>query len=381
MVYEFLKPVGNNVIEYIEQLPTHAIGKNVDVYVEGKFPNLEDVKIAILAVNDSRGEQSKEKNSVNFDIVRKNFYALFPGNWSSKIVDLGTLEAGKTIEDTYFAVKKIVSDLLKKNILPIIIGASQDITYAVYRAYDEQEQMVNLTSIDSKIDVVNDVSKPSESFISRIILEEPNNLINFCNLGYQTYFNSQEELDLLDKMFFEAYRLGEIITDITIAEPILRDSDIVSLDIQSLRSMDLGINNVSMPNGFDGREICSLARYSGISDRVSSFGIFNICEKSQESLLISQILWYFIEGYNYRLNEYPYVSKKSYIKYTVLLEEQELVFYKSDVSDRWWIEIEYPQKDMKVQKMLFPCSYVDYQKAQGGELPERWWRVSRKMLV
>lgn len=381
MVYEFLKPVGNNVIEYIEQLPTHAIGKNVDVYVEGKFPNLEDVKIAILAVNDSRGEQSKEKNSVNFDIVRKNFYALFPGNWSSKIVDLGTLEAGKTIEDTYFAVKKIVSDLLKKNILPIIIGASQDITYAVYRAYDEQEQMVNLTSIDSKIDVVNDVSKPSESFISRIILEEPNNLINFCNLGYQTYFNSQEELDLLDKMFFEAYRLGEIITDITIAEPILRDSDIVSLDIHSVRSMDLGINNVSMPNGFDGREICSLARYSGISDRVSSFGIFNICEKSQESLLISQILWYFIEGYNYRLNEYPYVSKKSYIKYTVLLEEQELVFYKSDVSDRWWIEIEYPQKDMKVQKMLFPCSYVDYQKAQGGELPERWWRVSRKMLV
>ncbi len=381
MVYEFLKPVGNNVIEYIEQLPTHAIGKNVDVYVEGKFPNLEDVKIAILAVNDSRGEQSKEKNSVNFDIVRKNFYALFPGNWSSKIVDLGTLEAGKTIEDTYFAVKKIVSDLLKKNILPIIIGASQDITYAVYRAYDEQEQMVNLTSIDSKIDVVNDVSKPSESFISRIILEEPNNLINFCNLGYQTYFNSQEELDLLDKMFFEAYRLGEIITDITIAEPILRDSDIVSLDIHSVRSMDLGINNVSMPNGFDGREICSLARYSGISDRVSSFGIFNICEKSQESLLISQILWYFIEGYNYRLNEYPYVSKKSYLKYTVLLEEQELVFYKSDVSDRWWIEIEYPQKDMKVQKMLFPCSYVDYQKAQGGELPERWWRVSRKMLV
>ncbi len=381
MVYEFLKPVENNVIEYIEQLPTHAIGKNVDIYVEGKFPNLEDVKIAILAVNDSRREQSKEKNSVNFDIVRKNFYALFPGNWSSKIVDLGTLEAGKTIEDTYFAVKKIVSYLLKKNILPIIIGASQDITYAVYRAYDEQEQMVNLTSIDSKIDVVNDVSKPSESFISRIILEEPNNLINFCNLGYQTYFNSQEELDLLDKMFFETYRLGEIITDITIAEPILRDSDIVSLDIQSLRSMDLGINNVSMPNGFDGREICSLARYSGISDRVSSFGIFNICEKSQESLLISQILWYFIEGYNYRLNEYPYVSKKSYLKYTVLLEEQELVFYKSDVSDRWWIEIEYPQKDMKVQKMLFPCSYVDYQKAQGGELPERWWRVSRKMLV
>jgi hypothetical protein len=32
------------------------------------------------------------------------------------------------------------------------IGGSQDLTFALYRSFDELEQMVNLVSIDSKFD-------------------------------------------------------------------------------------------------------------------------------------------------------------------------------------------------------------------------------------
>jgi hypothetical protein len=39
------------------------------------------------------------------------------------------------------------------------------------------------------------------------IIDEPNNLFNYCNIGYQTYYNSQEEIDLIEKLFFDAYRL------------------------------------------------------------------------------------------------------------------------------------------------------------------------------
>ncbi len=52
-------------------------------------------------------------------------------------------------------------------------------------------------------------------------MEEPNNLYNYSNIGYQTYFTSQEEIDLMEKMFFDAYRLGDVGADITIAEPVL----------------------------------------------------------------------------------------------------------------------------------------------------------------
>jgi hypothetical protein len=32
-------------------------------------------------------------------------------------------------------------------------------------------------------------------------------------------------------------------------------------------------------------------------------------------------------------------SRENYIKYIVPMEEETLIFYKSDKTDRWWIEI------------------------------------------
>jgi hypothetical protein len=49
----------------------------------------------------------------------------------------------------------------------------------------------------------------------------------------------------------------------------------------------------------------------GISDKVSIFGIFNHNNSSQESVLIA-IIWYFIEGFHYRSNEYPFGVEKLY---------------------------------------------------------------------
>lgn len=379
MNYEFLKPVSANLLAFISELPANTLGKNLLLHTQDDFPELEGAQLALITVNDARGVNAKG-DKVNFDAFRKNWYGLFPGNWSAVMADLGTIDAGETLNDTYFVVKSIVADLLHKNILPIVIGGSQDLTYAIYRAYDRLEQMVNLVAVDSKIDVVSDVINPSESFLTKIIMEEPNNLLNYANIGYQTYYNSQEEIDLIDKLYFESYRLGEVASNIALAEPILRDADIVSVDIHAVKSADMGYFSKFNPNGFDGREICALARYSGLSDKVSSFGIFNIDTISAESLLITQILWYFVEGFNFRVNEYPYISKKTYFKYNVLLDDQELVFYKSDVSDRWWIEIDQAIYKEGGRKVLFPCSYEDYISATNQVIPERWWKAIKKMI-
>jgi len=381
MIYEFLKPVSSEIIEFIGDLPSHSLGKKTVFHTEDFFPELKDFSMALLTVNEVRGDNQENKN-LDFSHIRKQFYSLFPGNWTSTLVDLGQIDAGNTVDDTYFLLKSVVSELLKNKILPIVIGGSQDLTYAIYRGYDVLEQMVNFVSIDSKIDMVSDVVNPSESFISKIIMDEPNNLYNFSNIGYQTYYNSQEEIDLIQKMFFEAYRLGEVVNNISLTEAILRDADLVSLDLNSVKSSDLGSFSRFNPNGFDGREICALSRYAGISDKVSTFGIFNINNDFQESLLIAQIIWYFCEGFNFRMNEYPYISKISYFKYIVPLEEQELIFYKSDKSDRWWIEIEVVADSLlNERKVLFPCSYTDYELALQNIVPERWWRAMQKQFV
>jgi arginase family enzyme len=306
---------------------------------------------------------------------------LFPGNWQHTLADLGDILPGETIEDTYFAAQKVINLLLKKNIVPIVIGGSQDLTYPLYRAYDTLEQMVNLVVIDSKFDLGRgENQQEANSYLSKIIVDEPNNLYNFCNIGYQTYYNSQEEIDLIEKLYFDAYRLGEVATTISISEPIFRDADFVSLDLNAIKSAASGNFTTFIPNGFDGKEICTLARYSGISDKVSMFGVFNHQSDANEAVLIAQLMWYFIEGYHYRSNEYPFGSHKNYSKYIVPFDEgDEIVFYKSDKTDRWWIEIAHVNNKMK--QTLLPCSHDDYLAACNNEYPERFWKAQRKNIL
>jgi hypothetical protein len=383
MEFDFLQPLSKAIIELNNTLTSQHLGGKLVLHTEEQFPDLGKIKIAIVGVLESRGNKTMNPE-VDLFHVRKQLYQLYPGNWHVSIGDLGDIHAGESLEDTYFALRKVVASLIKKGILPIVIGGSQDLTYALYRAYDELEQMVNLVAIDSRFDFGREEQlMPSESYLSRIIVDEPNNLFNYCNVGFQTYNNSQEEIDLIEKLFFDAYRLGEVSNTIAIAEPVFRDADVVSLDLRAVKSSDSGCFEPFIPNGFNGKEVCALARYSGISDKVTLFGIFNHNSSQSESVLMAQIIWYFIEGYHYRSNEYPFGQKEDYIKYIVPLEEEELIFYKSNKTERWWIEIPFilNGNNKLTRNTLLPCSYDEYLSACSSEMPERWWKAQRKNII
>jgi len=382
MVFDFLQPVSSSVEEYISTLSNQTLGKKVVLHTQTDFPVLENITLALITVNENRGA-GKENKADDFEGFRKEFYRLYPGNWAVSMADLGTIEAGERIEDTYFVLKKLVEELVKKRIIPIVIGGSQDLTYAIYRAYDNLDQMVNLVTVDNQFDFEKENAWLSNSYLSKIIIEEPTNLFNYANLGYQTYYNSQEEIDLIEKMYFEAYRLGEVANNIAVAEPVFRDADLVSIDVTAVQSSFSGNFSEFNPNGFNGKEICSLTRYAGISDKVSAFGIFNFNTVSQEEILIAQMVWYFIEGFSFRSNEYPFGSKEKYIKYIVPIDEEELVFYKSNISGRWWIEIPFlTNVNNKLKRItLLPCTNEDYLAACEQEIPERWWKAQRRNIV
>lgn len=303
MEFDFLRPLDNSIIEFVKSLTSQNLGSKVVLHSETDFPDLDKIQIAIIGVLENRGD-SNAIAEVDLTSIRKELYSLYPGNWQSSIADLGDIKAGEELSDTYFALKSVVASLIKKKIVPIIIGGSQDLTYAMYRSYDFLEQMVNLVSIDSKFDLGKENSTDMvSSYLTRMIIEEPNNLFNYSVIGYQTYYNAQEEIDLMEKLFFEGIRLGEISHDIKISEPIFRDADIVSVDLTSIQSSNSGNYITFTPNGLNGKEICSLSRYAGLSDKVSLFGIFNHNNSKQEANLIAQIIWYFIEGYHFRSNE------------------------------------------------------------------------------
>ncbi|WP_310554978.1 formimidoylglutamase [Flavobacterium sp.] len=382
MALDFLTPLNSEILDFVSNLSSQHLGSKIVFHTKDDFPDLKKIKIAIIGVLENRGIENDSK-PVNLNHIRKEFFGLYPGNWNISIGDLGDIQAGNSKEDTYFALQKITSLLLKNDVFPIVIGGTQDLTYAMYRAYDDLEQMVNIVSIDSKFDIdTHSETINANSFLSKIIANEPSNLFNFSNVGFQTYFNSQEQIDLIDKLYFDAYRLGDVSNNLTLSEPVFRDADLVSLDLLSVMSSYSGNFTNFVPNGFSGKEVCVLARYAGISDKVSSFGLFNHNNSIQESVLISQVIWYFVEGFNCRSHEYPFGTKENYFKYTVTLEE-DLIFYKSNITERWWIEIPLLyNSNNKVKKMtLFPCSQEDYISACNGEIPERWWKAQRKNSI
>lgn len=380
MSLDFLKPVNAELIGTMEKLHPSALGQKILLHTKDDFPDLDQVKVAVFGVRENRREVDALKENFGFNRIRQAFYSLFPGNWQVKIADLGDIEQGETVEDTQFALRETVNALLEENVIPFILGGSQDLTYAQYRAYDYYKEMVNLVTIDARFDIGNSENSISDiSYVGKMIVEKPYNLFNYANLGYQTYLNPPEEIDLIERLFFEAYRLGDLRADMTLAEPVLRDADLVSLDINSIMSV-FSDSLRNQPNGFDGREACVLSRYAGISDKVSSFGLYGLHNLKEEinPLLPAEIIWHFIEGVNYRKDEENIFETNKVLKYNVLVDEENLTFYKSKHSGRWWIEIPtFVNNKLKTNTFL-PCSQQDYLEACNQEIPERWYKARRK---
>ncbi|WGK65336.1 formimidoylglutamase [Croceiramulus getboli] len=385
MAYEVLVPVDGAALAHIQLLHPGALGSKINIHSQQHgLPELNKARIALVGVRENRKDVNHLQESVDFNSIRKNFYSLFPGNWTEPCVDLGDIEKGETVEDTYYALKSIAIDLFKKNCVLIVLGGSQDLTYALYRAFDELDQMVNLVNVDSRFDM-GDSSEPitNQSYVGKMIVDKPYNLFNYSNVGFQTYFNPQEEIDLVERLHFDAYRLGNVAADLSLVEPAMRDADIVSFDLGAIHSGALPMKDHVVPNGFDGKEACAIARYAGISDRVSIFGLFEFKNGDQEdrsAMLIAQMLWYFIEGVNYRANENLSDVKNNFFTYQVPIEDEVLIFYKSNKTERWWIELPFISSvNNKLKRhTLLPCTYQDYLKAIDQEYPERWLNARLK---
>ena len=263
MSLESLVPVSEEAISSLLIQPNQVIGKNIDIFTEQKgIPDLKACSIAVIGVSEIRNSFFPTPTYETVDF-RKSFYKLFPGNWNFSICDLGDLPNGATVEDTYFALSEICLYLRQLNILPIIIGGSHDLMFPIYQSYQKIKQLVNIVSVDNQFDFSQEEELISgRSYMSKIIIDQPNFLLNFTNLGYQSYLIAQEELDLIDKLHFDALRLGNILNDVTIAEPYFRDADIIGFDMKSLSWQATNLSSGN-PNGIDARTICALARYAG----------------------------------------------------------------------------------------------------------------------
>ncbi|MCF8387460.1 MAG: formimidoylglutamase [Bacteroidales bacterium] len=386
----YFDPIDLSGYEFADKAHRKRLGDIVRSYhTKENFPSLENIDIAIIGVKEERAAIDNAGCKLAPDVIRDYFYRLFRGPHDLRIADLGNIIQGNSIEDTYFAVTTVVKQLLEHSIFPIIIGGSQDLTHANYKSYEELKRIINIVSIDPLFDLGEKEDKlSSRSYLSKIILNQPNYLFNFTNMGYQTYFIDDQAIELMENLFFDCIRLGEIRSDLEESEPLLRNADMISFDISAIRQSDAPGNGNASPNGFYGEEACQIMRYAGMSDKLNSLGIYEVNPakdvNGQTSHLAAQMIWYFIDGYYNRKKEFLHKNKKHFLKYMISIKDhkEELVFYKSKKSDRWWMEV--PVKSslrIKFTRHHFvPCSYHDYQTALNNDIPDKWWRTYQKLM-
>ena len=381
-----------SILDYFELIDIHNFSfgqkevknKHAYLHIDKSTTNrqLQEYDIAILGVEEERNTTNKG-TALAPDKVREQLYKL-NFNGKAKILDIGNLRAGKSLKDTYIAIRDIIFELVQKKIVPIVIGGGQDLTYGAYLGFEKLGRPINMVSIDPKLDLgYKKDDFDAESYFGQVILEKGKNLFNFSNIGYQTYYCTKEELNLINKMNFDAFRLGYVRSNMQDIEPILRDANLLSLDFSSIKQSDAPGHSLPSPNGFYSEEICQLARYAGISDNLKCFGLFELNpdydSNNQSAALAAQIVWYFIDGFIARKRDFPKEGTKEYTKHIVSFDsdDKNIVFYQNNYNNRWWMEV--PSLVKSENRLIIACTVDDYKLACKQELPDRWLKTVQKL--
>jgi formiminoglutamase len=341
---------------------------------------LKNADVAIIGFDETRGAHPVEFET-NSNDTRYWLYQLsaIP---KLKLVDLGNIKPGNTLNDSYAALKTIIDELLNANIIPVLIGGSNELSAVIVEAMASKNQSADYALIDSRFDVAEKQPFNSQSYLNYIIERCKKNCKGNI-VGYQSYFITDEQFNFLDDNNFDLVRLGNVRSQLNELEPLLRDCDFVSFDMSAVRQADCPASAKPGPNGLYTEEACQLATFAGLSDRLKGFAIHECTNKGDingiSNHLVAQILWHLFYGISQRKGDYPAKSLDQYKKIYVKLDrlEFDLVFYQNEQNNRYWVEIPF---DNNQKKRIVSCSEPDYIALCHNQIPDRIWRNIRMTM-
>jgi formiminoglutamase len=307
--------------------------------------------------------------------VRQNLYALSVLSNSLSIIDLGNLKPG-SFNDNCNSLRDIISEIGRKTVI-VLIGGSSSYSLGSLLAYEKSNVPVNMVCVNSTINKDRDLLG-----IRDVNPNKGNSYFNFINIGYQSYYVEKETLDFIEDSSFEAYRLGLVRGNLNEMEPVMRDANIVNFSLNAVKHSDAPGASNSSPNGLSGDEACQLAFFAGHSNRISSFGVFDFHPVNDihhtTAKLTSHIIWYFLEGLSNAIFEEPDITPEHFTKYMIHLNQsdQNIAFYKSNLTNRWWMEISFEKNNYNI---ILSCSETDYELSCKQEIPDRWWRTFQRI--
>ncbi len=370
---DFLLPVNLAELSEDQLYQDGQIGKSIAVY-ENSLPDIFDADIILVGCAEQRGSgKSNPLGQLAADAVRQQFYQLYYWHTDLKLADIGNIKTGASLQDSYAAIKTVISELLNEKKTVILIGGSHDLTLAQYQAYCQHKQLIEVSCIDALIDLNIHSSLRSDNFLMELLTSEPNFVRHYNHIGFQSFYVHPNMLETMDKLRFDCYRVGNVKENIDEMEPVIRNCQLLSFDISAIANAYAPASTVS-PNGFNGEESCGLMRYAGLSPNTSSIGIYGYDpSKDKDDLTakqISHMIWYLLDGRSRGQREATLEEKDSFNEFHMAFAEVQTVFLQSKKTGRWWMQL----PDNK----FIACSYKDYLLASSNEIPERWLRAQER---
>ncbi|MDB5247640.1 MAG: hypothetical protein JWQ40_2034 [Segetibacter sp.] len=371
-ILDFLEPVNLYELSDDEGYKDTQLGKHILVNDE-YFPDLEEADFVIVGFGESRGFAPSPNINAGPNAIRKEFYSLFYWHKEVRVADVGNVRAGASLQDSYAALKSVVHELIQHKKRVVILGGSHDLTLAQYKAYASNEQIIEATCVDAKIDLNMDSILPADHFLMDMLVGEPNFVRHYNHIGFQSYFVHPNMLETIDKLRFDCYRVGRVKEKLEEMEPVIRNSDLFSFDISAIQHSHAPANRLT-PNGFNGEEACTLMQYAGMSMNVNTIGIYGYLPHQDEHDLtakqISHMLWYLMDGIYKGKNEAKLEDRHNFNEFRMAFAELETTFLQSKRTGRWWME--------DPNGKMIACSHFDYMVASANDIPERWMRAAER---
>lgn len=371
-IADFLDPINPAMLSDDEGYKDGQIGKSIMIHEE-YLPELDEADIVFIGCDEERGRSFADVNGKGPDAIRTQFYRMYYWHQDVHMADLGNIRNGAALNDTYAALKTVVSELVSIGKTVVILGGSHDLTLAQCQVYSGHRRIIEAACVDALIDLDMTSLHRSDNFLMEMLAGEPNFIRHYNHIGFQSYYVHPHMLETMDKLRFDCFRVGHVKESIDEIEPVIRNSQLFSFDVSAIAAAYAPANTVT-PNGLTGEEACTLMRYAGLSPNVNSVGLYGYLPDRDVHQLtakqLAQMLWYFIDGRSRGKREASLEEKDSFNEFHLAFAEVETTFLQSKKTGRWWMQLP--------DKKFIACSYKDYLLASSNEIPERWLRAQER---
>lgn len=256
--------------------------------------------------------------------------------------DLGCYENRLTPNDA----NDLVIEARQSGIIPVMVGVFPDF---YQNGYTQSDNMVCISS-----------SVPDANF---------GHGIGF--IGYQRHLVPHQVVQEIESFNYGCMSLGKLRSHPSIVEPVMRNTEVLYVNMNSVRKADAPGISGCLPSGLNSEEFCQLMKYAGASSQLKAVFIdlnegSNLSES--ETTLIAEGIWYMMEGLNMFYNDHPSLSGdfSSFIVHHPQYDD-DIEFIRNEKTSRWWII----KTGDDTNRTYLACANEEYHQSVNGEMPDR----------